>query len=261
MSNEAKTGYDLAVLQNVHEVGSRRFVTLPEYGLVEVPYSPAKPDRVQEARRFSEVKSLCDYTKAFGSSPHAFADWRKGKIAVTLDYHTGSNPEDDATHCAHKATFLAQHSEPWAAWRRAHDNQKSQADFARFLEERAHEIIEPDAATVIETEMNLDAVKKVSFKSAVRLTDGFRQFQYLEEDQTKGGIRVPEKMKIRVPIYEGMEPDTIECRMRFRISEGALRMWITFDNLADIERLAFDRCVQAFGVDCPEVPLYRALLD
>ena len=143
----------------------------------------------------------------------------------------------------------------------ANDEQMSQVHFGRFLEERAPDVVDPDAATVVEVCMNLDAIKKVAFKSAVRLSDGFRQLEYVESNgDARGAVRVPEVMTILVPVFEGMEPERIKVRLRYRMNEGALIMWVTIDNADDIERLAFEWCIEALAVDQPDLPIYRAIL-
>jgi len=46
-------------------------------------------------------------------------------------------------------------------------------------------------------------------------------------------------------------------RLRWRMNDGKLSLWFSCDNMEDIERQAFDRCVDAFQVELPELPVYR----
>lgn len=258
---ETQAGFDLSAAgkPSTGLLATGAFVALPEGFMVhDLEDFQARPNRVSEAVTVREVASLAEYLTRFAdANTVTFADWAAGKIKAVLDYH---GPKGAASHASHSCTFAAQRSAAWAAWKNANDQQKSQVGFGRFLEERAPDVVKPDSATIVETCMSLDAIKKVSFRSAVRLSDGFRQLQYVEDNETKGGIRVPEVITILVPVYEGMEPDRIDVRLRYRMDEGKLTMWVTIDNLADIEKAAFERCIDALQVEHPKVPLYRAIL-
>jgi len=133
-----------------------------------------------------------------------------------------------------------------AEWSNMHERSVPQIEFARFLEERAHEIVAPDAATVIETAMSFEALRRVDFKSAVRLSNGTREFVYVEEDQAKGKVVMPERLSFAVPIFDEMEKQTVSARIRYRLDEGRLFFSIVFDDLSEIERDAFQVCVSVF---------------
>lgn len=252
---ETRDALDLSVV-GVHGA----FATLPNgYGVHDLEPFEAAPRRARANHEFREVAALAAYLTRYGdANAVAFADWRAGTIRAVLDYH---EPAGAPAFGEHRASFVAQRTSAWQAWRGAHDKPMRQVEFGRFLEENAHVIVEPDAAAVVEVCMTLDAVKRVTFQSAVRLSDGYRQLKYIEDNDTKGGVRVPEALVINVPVFEGQEPQRIPVRLRYRIDDGKLALWVTIDNLDDIERLAFERCIDALGVDGPEgLPIYRAIL-
>lgn len=239
-------------------VDRQAFVIVPEGSRVEdLEAIQSAPNRIRARPTFRHVSSLSAYAKRFATPESvAFADWRKGSIDVHIDYHGPTEP----SHDTHRATYSAQRSASWQAWKGAHNKKMGQADFGRFLEERAHEIVEPQSADVIEVCMNLDAIKRVSFKSSTRLSDGYRQISYTEEGDTKGAIRVPEKLTILVPIYEGEEPDRVQVRLRTRVDDASLALFVTFDNLDVIEERAFGRAVDRLAHHLPDLPIYHAII-
>lgn len=68
-------------------------------------------------------------------------------------------------------------------------------------------------------------------------------FVFQEEIQgsagAKGHIKVPERFYIGIPVFEGGAPYRIECKLRYRLKDGALSMW--FDLVRDhkVQEAAF----------------------
>lgn len=236
------------------------FATLPDgYSVHDLEKFEPAPRRARADHKFREVETLAEYLIRYGNQDSvAFADWRARTIRAVIDYH---EPDGAPAFGEHRASFIAQRTSAWEAWRGVHDKPMAQVAFGRFLEENAHLILEPDAASVVEVCMALDAVKRVSFRSSIRLSDGFRQIEYTEDNDTKGGVRVPENLVINVPVFEGQEPQRIPVRLRYRIDEGKLSLWVTIDHLDDIEREAFEKCIDALAHDGPaDLKIYRAIL-
>jgi len=223
------------------------FAVLPDgFTAQSLEHLQDAPNLITADRSFRDIKSLGEYLGRFEKADSiAFADWRAKLIRVNIDYHSSRSP----SHNRHAATFRAEHSTDWSKWRRVHDKPMNQIEFGRFLEERAHNITKPDPASMVDLAMNFEVHRSVKFKSSIRLSNGLRQLHYLEEDEAKGLITVPDKIEILVPVFDGMEPDRIIARFRYRISDGRLALFVSFDNLDDIERTAFDRCVAALHVE------------
>ncbi len=267
-SSEAAQGFILAEMAEAGRVKSipdhAPFMLVRDgYDIRSIEHLRERPTRATGAVKFRAVKSLADYVNRFGNRKTvAFADTHDHRIRAVINYHSAKDDDGDiyADHCDHTATFIAQRTTSWAAWVGANDKPMKQVGFGRFLEERAPEIIEPDAASLVECAMNLNVTKKLEFKSAVRMSNGFRQFTYIEDDQAKGAVAIPELIKIRLPLFEGMDPEVVPVRVRFRIDEGALALFVTIDNLVEVEKVAFDRCVAALALDCPELMIFDAVL-
>lgn len=238
-----------------------QFIAVPnDYSVQDLEDLLPKPRRARASAKLRDLTSLSEYLTRFGTADTvAFARFDAKEIVAEIDYHGSTASGGAPSHRSHLARFCAKRSHAWAAWSGANNAQKGQADFARFLEERAEDVVSPDAATVIETAMNLEAIKKVTFNSSIRLSDGLRQFKYHEEDQTNGEVKVPETFLINVPIFTGMAAERVAVRLRYRISEGKLVLWTTIDNLTEIEDIAFDACVGVLQREHPDLPIYNHL--
>lgn len=142
----------------------------------------------------------------------------------------------------HKAKYNAPISPEWGEWNKVDGKQMNQVDMARFIEANMIDLVflqpdpetkhpgSPDGATFLEICRTLEAKKKVTFKSSVRLPDGSTQFTYDEDvagSAVKGTMSIPEQFTIGVPVFENGEKWRVDVRFRYRIQEGGhLVMWL-----------------------------------
>ena len=230
--------------------GRGQFAVIPDGYRVEAleAYQTA-PDRIAADHRFVDVASLSAYLGRFrGDGTMIAADYERARIAVVVDGDTPGAP----SHKAHKARFEAQTSDVLAAWQKVAGKPLSQVDFGLFLEDRAVDVVQPEAASIMDMVMTFDATKKVSFKSSQRLHDGQRQFQYVEENEARGAVTLPDHFIILAPVYRGMEPQRIKFMVRYRIEDGRLRFQVDMHDRDRVLREAFDRCVDALRAGLPE---------
>lgn len=279
--NETQTGEMTEVMRTAlaHGAGEAMAAQFPafdpkeprNYALVPIGFTvehiagrPDVPEEMNLSPAFYEAESLSAYVnRFFTDTAVAFTDWKRAEINVAFDYLAASDGGKAGAKCweDHRAKFHARATEAWEKWHGLHDRLIAQRDFIRFLEERAHEIVEPDAASVMDAAMNFEAVKKVDFKSSQRLHNGYRQFVYVEDDQAKGSVDLPEMLTINVPVFEGQEPIRIRVRLRFRIDDGKLMLGLAIDNVDEIRKAAFERCLDTFrtGLDgsAKGLPIYK----
>ena len=205
-----------------------------------------------EAER--DAKMACSSMIEATDSMMLTASSDKAHMKAVIDYHEG---DDLARHGTHKATYTARQTDKIKAWLSMCSKLLGQIEFGLFLEERAVDVICPEAAAIMEMVMQFEATKSVQFKSSSRLSDGSRQFSYVEDNQTRGGLTLPDKIIIRAPIYQGMEPQDIKFLLRYRISDGSLKFIIEMHDKDEVLREAFDRCVDAVERDVkPEQTVY-----
>lgn len=235
--------------ENIHltdaEGGKGAFVVVPDDMAVHSleDFQPS-PNRIVEKPTFRTTKSLADYVSRFhspGNPPVVFSNPDTAIITAVLDYHS-----DAPSHCAHRPRFRAGYTPAFSAWVKINGQSMSQVSAGEFLEERATDVISPDAASIMDMVMSFDALKKVTFRQSTRLTDGNRQFTYNEENEVRGNVTMPEAIKLLLPIYEGQKPESVEVRIRYRIEDGSLRFSFRIHNFEDLKRTAFSKCEDEF---------------
>ena len=241
---DAEVVRDLTAIQSgIRSTGSVPMAFLPEgFGVHSLERFLDTPPRIRESVRLTDVPSMAAYLDRFGSEETTiFADPDANKINAVLDYHGAGEPDNTD----HTATMEVKPSEEWKAWLGLAMGQPTQQQMGEFLEERAGDIVKPEPADVIEAAMTLEATKRVHFRQSTRLRDGLVQLTYQEEDQTKGGIKLPERLTLSIPVFERGPVEQIGILLRFRIGreEGRLTFVVKVENVHDIERQAFERIV------------------
>ena len=232
-----------------------QFAIVPEGFRVEsLEVFQAAPNRVTADHRFVTVQSLAEYCNRFGNADTMIAaNYEAGRIHAVLDGDT----QESASHKSHKARFEAQLHDVTKAWLNICSKPMSQATFGQFLEDRAQDVVKPEAASVMEMVMTFDATKKVTFKSAQRLHDGQRQLVYVEENEARGAVTFPDHFIVLAPIYRGMEPQQVKFMVRYRIDDGKLTFVVEMHDRERVLREAFDRCVDALRTSLNlEVPFF-----
>lgn len=210
-----------------------------------------RPNRIKTDYTFRDTKSLAAYLGRFQRPETvAFSNPDRLEIRVIVDHH--DHAADRPTHCAHHATFSAQFTQHYKAWRDFSGKSVTQVSAGLFLEERATDVIKPDAASIMDMVMQFDALKKVTFRQSTRLHDGQRQFTYSEENEARGNVTLPEAIQIRVSVFEGQEPEVITVRVRYRIEDGSLRFQFEIHDQKLVENTAFERCEDALKTEVKE---------
>jgi uncharacterized protein YfdQ (DUF2303 family) len=220
-----------------------------------------KPRRTVATLAFSDVNSFVQYWKAFaGASPYTPGLFHNGENAVTaiFDYHTSEGPD----WCQHKATLTLKDTVEWATWKSQNGKPQSQADFALFIEDNAPDIVEPAQAHMIEVARNLQAKSEMNFASAVRLNNGSTDFKFTEATTAtvgKSNAEVPERFTISIPLFEAMDMQRIEARLRYRVKDGKLLMWYDLWRAHKAVESAFKIVLETITEDCEKVPLFGSI--
>lgn len=128
---------------------------------------------------------------------------------------------------SHTATLKLKDDPDWVRWLKADNNLMSQEAFALFLEDVAHTVIEPDAATLLEVATTFRATKKADYKGGVRLDNGDVEFAYSEQTQASSGgksgkLEIPQKFTVRIAPWRGVDPVDLTARLRYRFDNGTL---------------------------------------
>ena len=237
------------------------FAVIPEgYRVEGLEQFQDAPNRVIAKNTFVSAKSFADYLNSYGDdAAFVTASQDRSEMVAVMDYHETNARilKRVAGFCDHTAKFKARISDKVAAWLAMTGKPLTQTDFGTFLEERAVDVMHPDAASIMEMVMKFEATKKVEFKSSTRLSDGSRQFTYVEDNQSRGGLTLPDRLTILAPIYQGMQSQPIQFLLRYRIQDAALRFQIDMHDRQEVLKEAFERCVDAVVHDLePEPTIY-----
>jgi len=236
MTTEADTIADLAVKANGAAIltdadtGAKYLVHPDEFHTSTVVerddhgHIVAAPSRIHQHVIVQTAESLTEYVNRFKDvSTVLFADMAANRIKAAIDYHSPNG----AGFLDHTATLDLPFSEEWKTWTHASGKLMDQLAFARFLEENAVDVIAPDGAELLEVCRDLQSKRKVDFRKAVRTSGGGESFEYSEETETKartGGVEVPAKFKLMIPVYFGGQPTELYAFLRFKIDEGSLTL-------------------------------------
>ena len=225
-----------------------------------------KPKIVNQTVVLQDEGSLVLYANKFKNDDTLlFADIAADKIVTVIDYHNipaNNRPGGDSTAAvqngdqpgpqllAHKAVLQLPKSEEWKLWSAIDGKLLGQLDFVRFLEENSMDVIEPDAADLIEVCRDLQALRKVNFTSVVRLnSNNAERLEYVDETKagTKGGVEIPTAFKLNIPVYFNGDKHDLLARLRWELDNGVLRLGIKLVRAEHLRQTVFKEVVSAIG--------------
>jgi len=223
------------------------FVVVPEgckveslAGLIFNEYAE-RPVRKTGTITVLDAPSFCEYFTHFSDSfSRVFADETKAKVLAVLDYHGAG---DNAPRWGkHRLDWTLRKSPEWIRWTAVSGEKMSQVEFAEFLEDNAVDVVDPNAATMLEVARTLTAKAEVDFASAIRTANGGITLRYSEQVKGtygSGDIEVPEQFSIAVPVFVGGDRARLVARLRYRIAGGKLTFWFDLLRADAAERAAF----------------------
>lgn len=182
-----------------------------------------------------------------------FVDLENAIFVGVIDYHENHTVPGWAHHrCIYQCPITPE----WERWKAQNKTAMSQAEFAAFIEDAALEIVEPPAADMLQIAHTLQAKKKVEFKSGIRLDNGAHQLTYNEQiDGTAGPtgqLKIPEQFSIGVQLFRGGDTYALQARFRYRINEGALRLWYELIRPHRVQDDAVTTLLQTIKQNLPE---------
>lgn len=206
------------------------------------------PDHVRQAVALQTTDSLVEYINRYKSEDTMlFADIGTDTIVAAIDYHAREEGAvAEARHVAHRATLTLSRSIEWTEWNRISGHLFDQLQFARFIEENAADIRAPDGAELLECIRDLQAHRKVNFTKAVRTSSENENFEYSEETTAKtksGGIEIPTKFKLGIPVYFGQGDNELFAFLRWKLGDGALTLGIQLHRPEHVRQAVFQAIV------------------
>lgn len=190
-----------------------------------------------------------------------------------IDYHE-AGPLGEARFCRHSVIYKFPLSEEWKAWAAASGVEKTQADFAAFIEERIADVSDPGSAS--ESTKELVKQLEVHLASASRLMElsrglsihvnskltgtqntstGERVLAFSEDHQDPKGapLKIPGAFLITIPVFHDDGAYPIPVRLTYRVSGGAVLWKVTLYRADRALDHAFKTAVNKVddAVDCP----------
>jgi uncharacterized protein YfdQ (DUF2303 family) len=214
-----------------------------------------EPPLTRQAVTLQTVDSLVEYvTRYKGTDTILFADIGANSIVAVVDYHA----PDKAAHTAHRASLGLAFSTEWTEWGRISGRLMEQLEFARFIEENGADVKAPVGAELLETVRDLQAHRKVNFTKAVRTSSENENFEYSVETEaksTKGGIEVPTKFQLSIPVYFGESDVDLFAFLRWKLGDGNLMLGIQLHRVEHVRQAVFKQIVldAANRTQCPAV--------
>lgn len=212
-----------------------------------------EPVRIEQQIEVSTEQSFYDYLNKFKLPSTMIVCVRNyAVVKAYIDYHDAGKDEagvaDYGDHQAskntHKLTLKMPLSRQWQRWQDINKEKLSQVRFAEFIEDNISDIAEPSSADLLTDVTNFRLVKKATFGSKVNLHNGEFDFHYKTDGDPNGSVKLPEKIYLGIPVFDGGKPYKVEIRLRYRVSdEGDLKLWFELSNDEDVYDDAFDKVV------------------
>lgn len=216
--------------------------------VVDLEHALATPHACRGAATIYEPADFVSYVNRLGSaSTTVWADPDRSTITAVFDDHTDAAT---AGWRRHRAVLVARRDPEWVAWLGRDNRLGSQEEFAEFVEEHLSAIVpsvpgDPEAADMLEVARSFQAHRSASFERGTRLQSGDVQLRWVETTTasagSKGHLEVPERFNIRVAPYLGVAPVDVTARLRYRISDGHLRIGYSLHRPDLVQQEAFDR--------------------
>lgn len=190
----------------------------------------ANPTRLTGTALPLTVESFIDYVNRHAEAASTvWWDETTGIVRAVLNDHVGyADGEQYAGWGDHRAVLVLRTTPEWDFWVSADGSLMNQDTFAEHIEDGSGEIVEPDAATMLEIAQSFHAASAVNFRSATRLDSGTTQFLYDEEQTASAGktgqLQVPTEFTIGVSPYVGEQPYRLPARLRYRVRSGGLSL-------------------------------------
>lgn len=131
----------------------------------------------------------------------------------------------------------------------------TQVEFAEHIEAGLEEIIEPEAASMLELAQNFHATTDATFRSSTRLQSGEQRLQYDEEVKASAGasgdMTVPTAFLLGLAPFVGEDPYKLAARLRFRVNGGRLTLGYVLDRPDRVRRDAIEQIAERLGVRFP----------
>lgn len=186
------------------------------------------PFRKRGTVALGDVPSLITYCEdqAATSEGYIYADPDARSITAVFNDHRHI---DNAGWRDHRAVFKAEFTPEFQLWLGTNKQQKSQTDFAEFLEDNLADLQGDDAKLLLNVATTIQATSGINFASARRLQDGQTQLTYNEVIDAKAGadgaLKIPQTFTLGLRIFKNGDAYKLTARLKYRLGGGSVKFW------------------------------------
>ncbi len=194
-------------------------------------WEPPLPQRIRTKVAVTDARSFIEYFKLYSvpaTDPNCrsaiFADVTNtgAQFVGVLDYHAA-----EAQWCGHRVEFQPALSEDWKRWMEMNRQPKTQMELALFLEDNLAACLVPAGADLLEMINTLAVDESITFRSAQRLQSGAVRFHYDSESKARAGeVEMPSELQVGLPVFDGQVEAVVRFRLKYRLSNGAFKLWL-----------------------------------
>lgn len=179
--------------------------------------------------------------------------------SITAVLNDAAGPESTSIGWRdHRAQLVVKVDPDWKAWADIDSKARSQVDFAEFINDHLHNIVDPPAAGLVGAITTFNVKRNVTFSQAVNLRTGEQEFTWQERDEDAGKVKLPTELTIRVRPYFGAEPVDLVVALRHRVSrEGGLSIIAVRIRPDLAEEQAWTYVTGQIGEQLPDVPMLQ----
>jgi uncharacterized protein YfdQ (DUF2303 family) len=214
--------------------GKVKVVTTDEYD--------EHPRHETASRSVTDAESLVRYVNRHAvDGTEVYAHIKSSKVIAVIDSHERAG--GDPGWQKHKVSLDLEHSNAWLAWVAADGKLVDQAEFADFLDDRYLDVIDPDAARMIDIARTFQAKTKVEFESSIREASGDVTLNFTEDTAAKAGqkgdIEIPSRIQLALRPYIGGPIYSIWASFRYRLRGGSVSLGFKLERPELILEAAF----------------------
>lgn len=204
------------------------------------------PQRSRSISKHDTLASFCDAVLAFGkhSTTAIYAELAGDTVRFTayFDHDSKNGDTIEPGWFEHQAVYEPRHSPEWQKWVAAQANPMNQAEFAEFIEDVVHHVVNPDGleisgileqaafavggkyaspSALAAVSRNVRINESAAVASAVNLATGEQQIVWQTEHKNADStIMVPRLFCVAIPVVLEGSFYRVPVRLRYRVNAG-----------------------------------------
>jgi uncharacterized protein YfdQ (DUF2303 family) len=232
---------DSLIFAAVTETGAKLTAILDYHG------APVRPQDIEDTAD-AEYSAYCAAVGGKAFNGDVLPNWAEFRadpnkktqsdawiVATCAGINVGESVDPQPKYTNHRATLELVQTPDWKAWLAADRKVKPQGDFAMWLEEFAHLFNHKDCvikgAELLELISTLYAKQDVSFDTLIRLQTAGFSCNYQENTAVGGSIasgkvELPPIIQAGVQPFEGGPTYRIDARLKVKIADRKLHLWL-----------------------------------